>query len=438
MLRLSPLPAPSPCMSELNNNMRQCYSQVGLNPDLFTPSGSQMTGAVIGENREIAGKFCRNRVNLFECMRKTLDSCPGAREIMSLSGYDHDSLEKGIDVLCHDVNVYVKGLVCFQNPSPQVQACVDTMVGRITDLTARQLQQPMPMDQFYNQFCQSRIQHMECDLGAWKGQCERAAIGLKNEFECNLLPSRCRRDATLQSKLQQTCAIQNFARELRSGATSSEFIGFDMDFVLFLLAMFPSFALGQVARSQNVQSACAQAGRIAVSQCFKSNGSFQMTDVISLLSNRTQRPLSLNSDQLRRRICQNQSEIITCMSKNINGLQNTQHCSTQNDFKRLEQETVGFINRIQTTCGHGQVLCTSFADCQVIATQRNQTHDTCAPLRRNAVAMCFQSNGGFKMQNVITLLSNGSQETIPPVVNQLIENMCRDPPNKYKSTSQRL
>ncbi|KAL3860988.1 hypothetical protein ACJMK2_007081, partial [Sinanodonta woodiana] len=186
----------------------------------------------------------------------------------------------------------------------------------------------------------------------------------------------------------------------------------------------PSLALCQVAPSQNVQGVCAQAGRNSLAQCFKSSGGFQMTEVMKLLSNRTQRPLSLNSDLMRRRICQNQSEIVTCLLKNITDLQNTQHCPTPNDFVRLEQETVGFINRIQNSCEHSQVLCTSLADCQILATHRNQTHSACAPVGRNAVTTCFQANGGFTMQNVITLLSNSSQGTHPPVVNQLRENMC--------------
>lgn len=46
-------------MQRLNYDMMQCYDEAGLNADLFSPSGSRMEGAVIGDNREVARMFCR-------------------------------------------------------------------------------------------------------------------------------------------------------------------------------------------------------------------------------------------------------------------------------------------------------------------------------------------------------------------------------------------
>lgn len=59
---------------------------------------------------------------------------------------------------------------------------------------------------------------MDCDIGAWRNQCQNKTVGLKNEFECNLLPTRCKNNPILQGRLQQTCAIPKFERHLRSGA----------------------------------------------------------------------------------------------------------------------------------------------------------------------------------------------------------------------------
>ena len=41
---------------------------------------------------------------LFDCMKKTMDRCQGSTEVMAMGGYEHESLRKGIDVLCKDVH----------------------------------------------------------------------------------------------------------------------------------------------------------------------------------------------------------------------------------------------------------------------------------------------------------------------------------------------
>jgi len=67
-------------------------------------------------------------------------------------------------------------------------------------------------------FHRLRVQHLDCDLVAWKKQCGREVIGLKNEFECNLLPVACKNDVAVHRRLQQTCAVEKFERQLRSGS----------------------------------------------------------------------------------------------------------------------------------------------------------------------------------------------------------------------------
>ena len=36
-------------------------------------------------------------------MRNEIESCPGATEYMLMTGYDHDSMENSIKVLCQDI-----------------------------------------------------------------------------------------------------------------------------------------------------------------------------------------------------------------------------------------------------------------------------------------------------------------------------------------------
>lgn len=52
------MPTVTPCMQTLNYDMMQCYVEAGLNPELFSPRGSRMEGAIIGDNREVARMFC--------------------------------------------------------------------------------------------------------------------------------------------------------------------------------------------------------------------------------------------------------------------------------------------------------------------------------------------------------------------------------------------
>ena len=58
LFRLGLMPKVTPCMQRLAYDMMQCYREVGLNPDMFSPRGSRMEGAIIGDNREVAKMFC--------------------------------------------------------------------------------------------------------------------------------------------------------------------------------------------------------------------------------------------------------------------------------------------------------------------------------------------------------------------------------------------
>ena len=48
--------------------------------------------------------FYSVKTRLFDCMKQTMDRCQGSTEVMALGGYDQESLRKGVDVLCKDVN----------------------------------------------------------------------------------------------------------------------------------------------------------------------------------------------------------------------------------------------------------------------------------------------------------------------------------------------
>ena len=54
-----------------------------------------------------------------------------------------------------------------------------------------------------------------CDSEAWGNKCEKAAVGLKREFQCNLLPAVCKNDTTIMDQYSSACAIPTFDRALR-------------------------------------------------------------------------------------------------------------------------------------------------------------------------------------------------------------------------------
>ncbi|KAK3104586.1 hypothetical protein FSP39_005651 [Pinctada imbricata] len=191
------LPQANPCMAQLDSNMQDCYRRSGLSPSMV-------------------------RNQLFSCMRNVIENCQGANEYMLLTGYDHASMESSINLLCSDVDVYVEGLVCFQKPTNAVQDCLDNMTSSMVDLAARQIQTNMDMNGFFSEYCKIRINHLKCDMGAWKESCSKAGVGLKNEFECTMLPSRCQKDVDLQDDLKMNvCSERSFFRGHRGNTAPS-------------------------------------------------------------------------------------------------------------------------------------------------------------------------------------------------------------------------
>lgn len=66
-------------------------------------------------------------------------------------------------------------------------------------------------------FYRIRVEHLGCDIEAWKTKCTDASVGLKNEYECTMLPNNCKKLDKLQQKLQtQTCSRPAFFKHLRT------------------------------------------------------------------------------------------------------------------------------------------------------------------------------------------------------------------------------
>ncbi|WAR14528.1 hypothetical protein MAR_004633 [Mya arenaria] len=197
------MPEVTPCMQRLNYDLLQCVPEVGLNPDLYTGRGSRMEGAIIGDNREVARMFCDKRKDLFECQQRVLARCQGSRLLQQLS-------------------VYVSGLVCFQTPTKEVNRCAASLVSDMTDVTIKQIRDDLDTPAFFREYCKVRIGNLQCDSRAWSNVCNKTAVNLKSEYQCNVLPPQCKNDSSIQALYEQTCAAKNFAREQSVSGSGSE------------------------------------------------------------------------------------------------------------------------------------------------------------------------------------------------------------------------
>lgn len=62
-------------------------------------------------------------------------------------------------------------------------------------------------------FFRIRMEHMKCDIDALKSSCEKAVIGLKTEFECNIVQDRCK--GFQPGEVVKICNENNYAKPER-------------------------------------------------------------------------------------------------------------------------------------------------------------------------------------------------------------------------------
>ncbi|KAL4220842.1 hypothetical protein ACF0H5_019109 [Mactra antiquata] len=181
---------PGACLLKLEKNFGECYGKVGLSPDIYLSNDTEHAGSLIGANEAEAEVYCKKKHDLFTCMQEVVNNCKGAEQTLSLTGFDLHAMERAVGLLCRDVPDYLAGLRCFKQPSEAARVCMEKMAMTVTDLSTKQISQGLKMDKFFEGFCSARVEHVACDGAAWP-ECDKAAIDLKNRFECNLIPSRC-------------------------------------------------------------------------------------------------------------------------------------------------------------------------------------------------------------------------------------------------------
>lgn len=71
----------------------------------------------------------------------------------------------------------------------------------------------MKLFMFIGLLCSVRLEQLQCDLNAVKSSCDDASVGLKTEFECNLIQDRCQ--GLRRADFNQICNVNNYARANR-------------------------------------------------------------------------------------------------------------------------------------------------------------------------------------------------------------------------------
>ncbi|KAL3861978.1 hypothetical protein ACJMK2_007984 [Sinanodonta woodiana] len=207
------------CAMSLQTNIKSCFQQYQVDPNIFLINITHDRRNFLGDIGQ-ATNLCSSRGKLFQCMSGLISGCSGAREALAYWGHQQSALQEAVDVICNDLNLYGKGLLCFQNGNVPVQQCVSTTVSKMNQLTNKQITNNLTSDKYFREFCQLRIDHLACDLNAWKPTCSQDVIGMKTEFECKLIQDQC---WNLQvANIRDICNDQTYARNLRQSGNGGK------------------------------------------------------------------------------------------------------------------------------------------------------------------------------------------------------------------------
>ncbi|RUS91052.1 hypothetical protein EGW08_001180 [Elysia chlorotica] len=212
------------CRNTLATELRDCYTESGLDPKLFLSNSSN--GAVVGSNDEQISMFCGAKGALVSCMQRRVDACPEAPQILRAIDLDIPSFEKGVSVLCEHPKVYLHGLACFADSTNEVDRCQQKEAQSLVQLDLQAREGNWSEERFYEAFCQIAIDQVECDLKAWGSKnheaCVEAVIGLRRELECELVAPQCNVNTKQISELDHTCHPEKFMKTKRENFSNAK------------------------------------------------------------------------------------------------------------------------------------------------------------------------------------------------------------------------
>ncbi|XP_048770713.2 uncharacterized protein LOC125676854 [Ostrea edulis] len=206
---------PHTCVDDVKVNIGSCLAPYNIDPETFIVNVTHDRSSMLG-GRSQAQRFCQNRNSVLKCLRETVDSCAGASEVLAFWGHQQDLLDDALDLLCKNIDGYEQLTACAAGASSQINQCQKNSEMKMGDLTKLRPNTQMSAT-YYAQFCSVRLEQLQCDLKAVRSSCDAASIGLKTEFECNLIQDRCQ--GLRRSEFKRICNVNNYARSNR-GQTS--------------------------------------------------------------------------------------------------------------------------------------------------------------------------------------------------------------------------
>ncbi|KAJ8320138.1 hypothetical protein KUTeg_002606 [Tegillarca granosa] len=192
---------PDKCITGLRDELGTCLAKYNIDPEVFLVNVTHDRTNILGSKAR-ANMFCTEKEQVFSCMRRKLESCPGSKEMLEHWGHQQNQLESAINLLCKEMNVYDKGLTCLPSAQSSINTCIKESEGRMLQLQAKEDATKI-----------IRLEHLKCDLNAVKPSCDQAVVGLKTEFECNIIQDRCK--GFQRSEVNKICNENNYARAER-------------------------------------------------------------------------------------------------------------------------------------------------------------------------------------------------------------------------------
>ncbi|XP_041378571.1 uncharacterized protein LOC121390734 [Gigantopelta aegis] len=226
-----------PCRWTLKEEIRQCFTYNNLDPRLFFES-FWLKNAIIGLISDTVYQFCVNRQQLMQCLRQKAQICQDSQQVFTEMGMELNSMERGINTLCNFQNVYLSGLGCYMNPSPEVQMCQHNSEMKMQTIKSIQYTQ-LTNQQFIMQLCSTRLEGSECVINAHtrrqQERCDQAMVGLRTELDCILLPQLCMQ--FYPHMFQRMCNPMNYHLEERSHYAAAGSLDFAWSTISALLAV---------------------------------------------------------------------------------------------------------------------------------------------------------------------------------------------------------
>ncbi|XP_062594242.1 uncharacterized protein LOC134255747 [Saccostrea cucullata] len=206
---------PNSCVDDVKINIGNCLAPYNIDPETFIVNVTHDRSNMLG-GRSQAQRFCQNRKSVFRCLRDTLEGCPGASELLAYWGHQQDLLEDALDLLCQNMDGYGQLSTCAVGSNAKIDQCKRNAEMKMGDLTRMNPNSQMS-SAYYAQFCSVRMEQLQCDLDAVRDSCDEASMGLKTEFECNLIQDRCQ--GLKRAAFKQMCNVNNYARANRRGSS---------------------------------------------------------------------------------------------------------------------------------------------------------------------------------------------------------------------------